>query len=380
MGLEVTEATITAIHVAPGTHVDEGQTLIEVETDKAVTEVAATRSGTVEEIAVSVGDTIEIGATLVLISDGADVAEGADTEAAPREGGWIRAAPVARRAAERLGISLATVNGTGPGGRITLGDVEAVAKQKRAAQAISDDDGAGGPRPATSGDAEPMSPTRRSVARRMSTSAQIPQFALVREIDASWLVAEKERLAAAPGGAALSVNDLLASALAETVQRHRDLAGSYVDGGTDGHPMIRRAPGVDIGIAVATDRGLLVPVIRRMHERPLREVAEERARLVAAARAGRLTAEEMTGATVTLSNLGAFGVDRFTAMINPGEAAILAVGRVVDRVLPRERGIVVAPTLTLTLTLDHRVIDGAAGGAALAELATLLEGDIAWKV
>jgi pyruvate dehydrogenase E2 component (dihydrolipoamide acetyltransferase) len=214
----------------------------------------------------------------------------------------------------------------------------------------------------------------------MSTSAQIPQFALVREIDASWLVAEKERLAAAPGGAALSLNDLLASALAETVQRHRDLAGSYVDGGTDGHPMIRRAPGVDIGIAVATDRGLLVPVIRRMHERPLREVAEERARLVAAARAGRLSAEEMTGATVTLSNLGAFGVDRFTAMINPGEAAILAVGRVVDRVLPRERGIVVAPTLTLTLTLDHRVIDGAAGGAALAELATLLEGDIAWKV
>jgi pyruvate dehydrogenase E2 component (dihydrolipoamide acetyltransferase) len=144
--------------------------------------------------------------------------------------------------------------------------------------------------------------------------------------------------------------------------------------------MIRTASDVDVGIAVATDRGLVVPVIRRVRDRRLPEVAQERERLVKAARAGKLSAEEMSGATVTLSNLGGFGVDRFTAMINPGEAAILAVGRIVERVLPRERGLVVVPTLTLTLTLDHRVVDGAGGGAALAELAALLEGEMAWNV
>jgi pyruvate dehydrogenase E2 component (dihydrolipoamide acetyltransferase) len=372
MGLEVTEATVTAIHVTPGMHVNEGDAVVEVETDKALTEVPATHSGTVESIAVSVGDTIEIGATLVLIADGAGATEPATTEAGttkaapPREEGRIRAAPVARRAAERLGIPLASVNGTGPGGRITLGDVEAAAREsvrgtERAAAA------------------EPMSPTRRSVARRMSMSAQIPQFALEREIDASWLLSEKDRLAAG-GGASMSLNDLLACALAETVHRHRALAGSYVDGEPDGPPMIRTASDVDVGIAVATDRGLVVPVIRRVRDRRLPEVAQERERLVKAARAGKLSAEEMSGATVTLSNLGGFGVDRFTAMINPGEAAILAVGRIVERVLPRERGLVVVPTLTLTLTLDHRVVDGAGGGAALAELAALLEGEMAWNV
>jgi pyruvate dehydrogenase E2 component (dihydrolipoamide acetyltransferase) len=131
---------------------------------------------------------------------------------------------------------------------------------------------------------------------------------------------------------------------------------------------------------VATDRGLLVPVIRRVHARTLAEIALDRARLTSAARAGRLEGEEMSGATITLSSLAGLGVDRFNAMLNPGESAILAVGRTVDRVVPRERGLAVVPTLTLTMTLDHRVVDGAAGARALAELADLLEGGMAWRV
>jgi pyruvate dehydrogenase E2 component (dihydrolipoamide acetyltransferase) len=213
----------------------------------------------------------------------------------------------------------------------------------------------------------------------MTTSQQIPQFALSREIDASWLLGEKQRISTG-GDVKVSINDLLVQALAETVVRHSDLALSYVESDADGElPQYRRQPGVDVGLAVATPRGLLVPVLRHAHDSPLHELAGERARLVQAARDGRLTLAEMTGATITLSSLAGFGVDSFVAMLNPGESAILAVGRTVDRVVARERGLAIVPTLSLTLTIDHRVVDGASGGAALAELADLLEGGMTWR-
>jgi len=137
--------------------------------------------------------------------------------------------------------------------------------------------------------------------------------------------------------------------------------------------------GVDVGLAVATDRGLLVPVLRRTHERSLGELAAERVRLVDAARAGRLGLDEMSGATITISNLGGFGIDSFTAMLNPGESAILAVGRPLERVVPRDRSLTVVTTISLSLTIDHRVMDGASGARALVELADLLEGAMTWR-
>jgi pyruvate dehydrogenase E2 component (dihydrolipoamide acetyltransferase) len=222
-----------------------------------------------------------------------------------------------------------------------------------------------------------MSATARAVARRMTASQLIPQFALSRDIDAGWLLAEKDRLKA-EGVTGVSVNDLLMQALADTLARHPALAASYVES-DDGRPQLRHRAGADIGLAVATDRGLVVPVIRRADALPLRDLAHERARLVELARRGRLSLEDMSGATVTISNLASAGVDRFNAMVNPGEAAILAVGRVVERVVPQGRGMTIAPMLALTLTLDHRVVDGAAGGAALAELASLLEGGMSWR-
>jgi pyruvate dehydrogenase E2 component (dihydrolipoamide acetyltransferase) len=279
----------------------------------------------------------------------------------------IRAAPVARRAAGRLGVALEAVTGTGPRGRITLGDVERAAGDASNGAAAGD-----------GGRLEPMTATRRAIARRMTESQQIPQFALAREIDATWLLAEKQRLSDA-GPMKVSVNDLLVQALAETVVRHPDLALAYAPDPDGGHPQVRRRDGADIGLAVATDRGLLVPVIRRAHERSLAELVLERARLVDAARSGRIDLAEMTGATVSLSSLAAFGVDGFGAMLNPGESAILAVGRAVDRVVPRDRGLAVVPTIALTLTVDHRVVDGATGGRALGELADLLEGGMTWR-
>jgi pyruvate dehydrogenase E2 component (dihydrolipoamide acetyltransferase) len=221
-----------------------------------------------------------------------------------------------------------------------------------------------------------MTPMRRAIARRMTLSQQIPQFTLARDVDASWLLEQKPVLASRHAG--VGVNDLLVQALAEMALRHPGLAAAYAET-ADGAPALVHRDGVDVGLAVATPRGLLVPVIRDAHARSLAEIAAERGRLVGDARSGRLRSDDMRGATLTLSNLSSFGVDQFTAMLNPGETAILAVGRVNDRLVPRGRGIAVVPMLTCSLTIDHRVADGATGAAALVELAELLEGTMTWR-
>ncbi|MHB8690226.1 MAG: dihydrolipoamide acetyltransferase family protein [Solirubrobacteraceae bacterium] len=367
LGLEVTEGTVAAIRVAVGATVAEGDTLVELETDKALTDVIAPRAGVVARISVEEGETVVVGSTLVIIAD--ELGEQFDVTAGGPD--RVRSAPVARRAAVQLGIELSSVVGTGPRGRITLADVE---------QAAADRPGSTAPAVNGAG-AEPvaLSATRRGIARRMTQSQAIPQFSLQRELDVTRLLADKAALRdPAPGSPKSTITDMLVQALGEVVSRHPALATTYVESDT-GEAMVRRRPGADVGLAVATDRGLTVPVIRGSHERALHELAADRVRLVGLARSGRLTLEQMSGAAVTLSNLGSFGVDRFVAMLNPGEAAILAVGRVLDRVVARGRGIEVAPMLTLTLTVDHRVIDGAGGGAALADLAALLEGAMTWR-
>ncbi|HWC09285.1 MAG TPA: 2-oxo acid dehydrogenase subunit E2, partial [Solirubrobacterales bacterium] len=148
----------------------------------------------------------------------------------------------------------------------------------------------------------------------------------------------------------------------------------------DGQPAgLRHPEGIDVGLAVATDRGLLVPALRGVERLGLAELTLERSRLVGLTREGRLPLADMGAAATTLSSLGTFGVDSFRAMINPGESSILAVGRTVEKAVPRDRGIAVVPTLALTMTFDHRVVDGAVGAAALAELAELLEGSMEWR-
>jgi pyruvate dehydrogenase E2 component (dihydrolipoamide acetyltransferase) len=381
LGLEVTEGTVAAIRVGVGAAVAEGDTLLELETDKALTDVVAPGAGVVVRILVEEGDDVVVGSTLVIIAD--ELGEQFDVEAggvAAAGGGRapsdrVRSAPVARRAAVRLGIELSSVVGTGPRGRITLADVEQAAADRpdSAAPAVNDAE------PARATEPVALSATRRAIARRMTQSQAIPQFSLQRELDVTRLLADKQALPEpAPGSPRSTINDMLVQALGELVSRHPALATTYVES-VSGAAMARQRAGADVGLAVATDRGLTVAVIRGAHKRALHELAADRVRLVGLARSGRLTLEQMSGAAVTLSNLGSFGVDRFIAMLNPGEAAILAVGRVHDRVLARGRGIEVAPMLTLTLTVDHRVVDGAGGGAALADLAALLEGAMTWR-
>ncbi|MDX6605059.1 MAG: hypothetical protein QOF23_1568 [Solirubrobacterales bacterium] len=417
MGLEVSEGTVTALLVAVGDSVSEGDTVAEVETDKAIAEVAAPRSGFVTAIEVEVGDTVPVGAMLIRIGESRD--EAADSSAGPvaagdppppavaeaspgavpptapptvesedsqlgtsetgNGAGRRRAAPIARRAASEVGIALEEIEGTGPAGRITLGDVErAVADRDSAPAGSSSSSTTSSIPPPSGGRLEPLSATRQAIARRMTESQLVPQYTLRRDIDAGWLLAEKKRLSDA-GPAKVGVVDLLVQALAETLRRHPILAASFVPGSDGEPPSLRHPDGIDIGLAVATDRGLLVPVLRDVGQRPLAELSLDRARLIETTRSGRLGLDEMSGAAATLSSLGTFGVDSFTAMLNPGQSSILAVGRTVERAVPRDRGFAVVPTLALTFSFDHRVVDGAAGARALSELAELLEGGMAWR-
>lgn len=397
LGLEVTEATVVEIRVGVGDSVEKDAPLIEMETDKALTEVVAPESGFVIAIDVVEGQVVAPGDVVARIGKSAAeeptfaVAESV-TAAAPAsgsEGGRApvaagvggdpgaesprpRVAPVARRAAAKLGVELEAVTGSGPRGRITLRDVEAAAASRDGA-----DSGAGaGSGAASEPETLALSGLRRAIARRMTESQQIPQYELQRDVDATHLLAQKEAVAASPQAARAGVTDLLIQAIAEMVARHEALAFFYADGE---EPLLRRRPDIGVGLAVATDRGLVVPVVGDVPALGIGEIAARRGELVAAARAGRLSLEQMGGGTITLSNLGGFGVDRFKAMVNPGESAIVAVGRTADRVVPRGRAITVTPTLTLTMTFDHRAVDGAVGGAALAELAGLLEGGMTWR-
>jgi pyruvate dehydrogenase E2 component (dihydrolipoamide acetyltransferase) len=414
MGLEVTEGLVVEILVEAGSTVGEGDPIIVLATDKADTEVSAPAGGVVREISVEIDETVPVGARLMLIADTADEPlDGDPASAEPAAGGSApvepatsgqaptasavvgsapagpaaagggatmdpprrRVAPIARRAAAELGVDLDRVAGTGPNGRVTLRDVEAVAAEPKPPA------GSPAPAPPAALAGEAATPMRRAIARRMTMSQRdIPQYQLVREVDATHLLAQKDAAASAvgKGEARPGVNDLLVQALAAMVERHPALATLYAED-EGGAATLTRTDSTDVGLAVATDSGLVVPVIRAAGEASLRAIAAERVRLVDRARVGRLDLAEMSGGVISLSNLGGFGVDRFTAMVNPGQAAIVAVGRTVDRVVPRGRGTAVIPVLTVTISFDHRSVDGAAGAAALATLAELLEGGMQWR-
>lgn len=399
LGLEVTEGTVLEIVVEVGSVVAKDDPLVVLSTDKADVDVVAPASGVVESIAVAAGDTINVGATLLWLTTSAEAPEQAaepeqaaghvssavpeptrpsEPPQAPRT--RTRASPVARRAAESVGLDLTTIAGTGPNGRVNLSDIRDAIAERAIPMAVEVASG-----PAHASEPDPvteLSPMRRATARRMSTSQrEIPQYHLTRELDASHLQAQRAAAAAASGdGPAPNVNDLLTQAIGEMLRRHPTLASKFVEGDADAPAALRANDQIDVGLAVATDAGLTVPVIRDVPARSLREIAADRARLVAGARAHTLRLPELSGAVITLSNLGGFGVDQFAAMVNPGESAIVAVGRITDRVVPRGRAITVLPILTVTVTFDHRVIDGATGARALSELAELLEGRMLWRL
>jgi pyruvate dehydrogenase E2 component (dihydrolipoamide acetyltransferase) len=387
-GIEMQEGTVNGWHAAIGETVARDAPLVDVETDKIVNTVESPYAGTLRRILANVGDVLPVGALLGVYAEpavgeaeidafvaafrpvdashepAAPLTEApaavAAAPAAPTDT-ESRVSPIARRLAERLGIDLAGIQGTGPNGRISKEDVEAAARRAAPPDATP-------AAPAVAANAPtrvPLSATRRTIARRLVESKQtIPHYRLGRDLDAGALVARVGALRAA--GVRVSINDLVLRATGLALARHPTLNGHLV-----GDEFLCYAD-ADIAVAVSTPDGLMTPVLRAVNRRALAELAAEARDLAARARAGDLRREDISGGTFTVSNLGMFGVERFDAIINPPQVAILAVGAVREVVVVRDGAPCVAHALAVTLSADHRVIDGAVGGAFLATLAELV--------
>jgi pyruvate dehydrogenase E2 component (dihydrolipoamide acetyltransferase) len=299
--------------------------------------------------------------------------------AAGRSSERIAASPLARRLAREHGVDLAKLSGSGPHGRIVKSDVEAAAAAKSAEPAkpakpvvvAGGVDARGRPFAMRPDEPVKLSQMRKAIARRMSqANAEIPHFYLTAVVDMDLAVALREQLKTALD-AKVSFNDLVLLSAARALRAHPEV-NAYWDGAT----VVRRG-NVHIGIAVAVDEGLIVPVIRFADQKSLRELAEEARDLGLRARDKKLVPEEMSGSTFTVSNLGMFGIDEFAAVINPGEGAILAVGAIVDTVVAKAGQVAIGKRMKVTLACDHRVMDGATGAKFLATLRGLLEQPLA---
>ena len=387
LGLEIEDGEIVEWMVAVGDRVERGQVLASIGTDKAESDLEADRDGYVAAILHEEGSRVPVGAPIAVLADepggtgdvpaapagtaaefvAAPTAPPAPEEAAPTEGGEPqRVAPIARRLAAENGIDLASVPGSGPRGRVTVEDVKAAIGSANGASVVA----APAPAAAAVAPAEPaaLPRLRRLTAERMTLSQQVPQFDVFREVDTASMAGLVARLR--DDGVPLSVNDVLVKAYARTLAVHPRLNAAFADG-----PAIVQHDAVHVGLAVATDGGLMVPVIRDAAGSALAAIAAERKRLVAAAREGAIAAADLSGSTTIVSSLGRFAIDGFNAMVTPPHSAILAVGPQRERPVVREGAVVAAETIILTLTVDHRVVDGAESAAALAALGDLLESE-----
>jgi pyruvate/2-oxoglutarate dehydrogenase complex dihydrolipoamide acyltransferase (E2) component len=357
VGLVMEEVKVLRWLKNVGDNVVAGEPLLEVETEKSVVEIEAAVTGRLTQILVPVDSQVLVGDQVAWI-ESADVQGAAAPAALGRE--RIRSTPVARKLAAERGIDIGGITGTGPGGRVQLEDVQR---------------GVGAPRPDKFA-AQPLTPMRRALARAMTLSnATIPQFTVARPVD--WTVLQELRgdlCAKLPSGSPnLSLTDFLLQAVARALGEFPALNATFSGDPDSADARIAAASGAHIGLVVAADNGLLVPVIHDVEGLGLAEIARRRQDCVERGLKGRLKREEIEGATFSISNLGADGPDRFTAIINPPQSAILAVGRQRDCVVAREGAVVVRPLSDLTLTVDHRVADGRLASQFLARLVVILE-------
>ncbi len=343
-GLE--EGEITAWLVAAGDAVALNQPMVEVETAKATVEIPSPFAGTVMRLHGDVGDAVPVGEPLVTF----DVNDGVVAEdAAP--GGRVAATPPVRKLARELSVTLDTLTGTGPGGRIMADDVRTAA----AGDAQPADDPV-----APTADVVPLSPTRRAIAENLTRQAAIPQVTTFRTVDCSALESFRRDLHVSP-------LPVVIAALTRTIEDHPGLNAAWHAGG------IATPSSVAVGVATDTDRGLVVPVLHDTRGRGIAELREEIRSLAERARAGELSPEERTGATIAVSNTGSYGSEAGTPILSPGTAVTLAIGVIEPRALVVEGTVVARPACTLSCTFDHRVLDGATVGRALTDLVELLE-------
>jgi pyruvate dehydrogenase E2 component (dihydrolipoamide acetyltransferase) len=368
------EGTIVQWFVAEGDAVSEGQPLVEVETDKATVTYESELSGTVLTINAAVGDSIAVGAVIALVGDG----NGGPARATSAR--RVKASPLARRIAAELGVDLATLAGSGPGGRVIRADVErsgAAADRGPATPPTTPRVTPPATAPATDsarGDTTRTRPTRlqETVARRMAESrSTVPDFELRCEVDMALAVALRAQLAEIADPPP-SYNDFIVRAVALALREFPRVNGAYRDSAFEAYSR------VNVGIAVASEDALLVPTIFDTDRRSLTQIAAASRELAAKVRDGSVSPAELSGGTFSVSNLGMYGLDSFSAVINPPQAAILAVGSLKARAVVDDAGSVVArPTINLTLACDHRILYGADGARFLTRVRDLLQTPVA---
>ncbi len=385
-----------------GDAVSVGDILAEVETDKAIMELQARGDGVLRKIFAPDGATADVGSLIAVIAEpdedisGFQAGGGASSPApaapasspgpavaAPAEpapsrtpeassaaapvaaggDGRTKSSPLARRLARERGIDLATLEGSGPGGRIVKRDVEAAQPVRPAAVA---------PAHLSGYEDVELSQVRKTIAKRLSQSiGPVPHFFLTREIDMERVWDARQSLNALDAPPRISFNDIIVKVVAEALRHHRACNAWWQD------DHIRYFNEVHIGVAVAIQDGLITPVIRNAHIKSLREIATETRDLAARARERKLKPDEYTGSTFSISNLGMFDIDEFTAVINPPEAGILAVGGIVARPVVVDDEVVIRRRMRVTMSCDHRVIDGATGAQFLQTVAQMLENPLA---
>ena len=426
LGMAQETGRLIAWRKAEGEPVAQGEPLFEVETDKVTVDIEAPASGVLAGLRAGAGEDVPVGHVIaVILAPGETLAptagaaqpaapapapeatpqvvvspvaqriaaeHGLDVRAVKPAGGRVRkgdvlsylrqqqtrlapASPLARRMAAEGGVELAAVAGSGPEGAVLAADVRAFraapapgpeAPAAPPAPASSNGHGPQPAAPAPSPDGAGVSTAWRVMAERLSQSwATVPHFYLLREVDATALLAWQAR-ARERAAAKVTLSDTLVLLAAAALREHPALNGGWADG-----RLVRNSE-INIGLAVAVEEGLLVPVIHRPDALRLGQVAARRADLVARAQTGGLRPDDLRGGSFTISNLGMFGVDAFNAIVNPPQAAILAVGRVAERVVPLDGQPAVRPMLTLSLSCDHRAVDGARAARFLDTLAAMI--------
>jgi pyruvate dehydrogenase E2 component (dihydrolipoamide acetyltransferase) len=386
LGQGMESGTIVKWLKSEGEPVQKGEPLYELDTDKVTQEVEAEADGVLLKIAVSEGE-VPVGETIAFIgNEGEEAPQSAEKPAeapkrepereegrqaaaqeakqqeqpsSPSTNGRVKASPLARRIARERGIELSTLRGTGPDGRIVAEDVERAPATPAAAPVAAV--------PSGEVTSTPLSNVRKTIARRLTEAWTVPAFQLTVDVDmtrAQELVQSQREL---NPDVRITVTDVLTKVCAQALLRHRGMNVQFTGDALLGFP------NANVGIAVAAPQGLVVPVVRNAEQLTIAQIAQVRADLVGRARDSKLKADDLEGGTFTISNLGMYDVDVFTAVLNPPQASILAVGQTREMVVPRDGDLLVLPIMTMTITCDHRAVDGATGAEFLHTIKAFLQ-------
>ena len=412
LGQGMETGTIVRWLKSEGENVEKGEPLYELDTEKVTQEVEAEASGVLLKILAGEGEEIEVGKAIAVIgqegedisAESVDSADGEaedptkvteeeaaeegepapareeereqvreDEESAPepevpeqrQNGGRIKASPLARRIARERGIELSALRGTGPEGRIVAEDVERASATGAAGAPAT----AAAPAPTGEVEVVKLNQMRKTIARRMTEAWEAPAFQITMSADMSASIRLREALLAQvkEGGVRPTYSDILTKVVALALMRHRDVNAHFAG------DSVQLFPTANIGIAVAVPHGLVVPVIAGCERLTIPEIAAARSDIVSRTREGKLRAEDLEGGTFTISNLGMYGVESFTAVLNPPQAGILAVGTIEERAVVVEGDLEIQPRMDMTLTIDHRSVDGATASEFLATVKSFLE-------